>query len=205
MSSPKNIIITGASSGMGAALALAYTAPEINLGLIGRDKDRLAEITQRCQERGAIVDAKIIDVTQTAELTRWIEDFDSQHPVDLIVANAGITSCIAADNKAESWETMKRVFDVNLYGVLASVSPLIEPMRRRKQGQIALMSSLGAYRGLPLTPAYCGSKAAVKIYGEALRGLLASDGVAVSVICPGFVKSPMSDKFPGPKPFIISP
>ena len=89
-------------------------------------------------------------------------------------------------------------------GVLSSIQPLILPMRTRKKGQIAIISSLAAYRGLPITPSYCASKAGIKSYGEALRGLLAKDSVQVSVVCPGFIKSAMSDDFPGAKPFMIS-
>jgi short-subunit dehydrogenase len=77
-------------------------------------------------------------------------------------------------------------------------------MRRRRHGHIVLVSSLAAYRGLPLMPAYCASKAALKSYGEALRGWLRHDNVKVSVICPGFVASKMTDRFPGPRPFLLS-
>jgi len=77
-------------------------------------------------------------------------------------------------------------------------------MKKRKHGQIAIVSSLAAYRGMPITPSYCASKAAIKSYGEALRGWLAEDGIRVSVICPGFVESELSAQFFGDKPLMIS-
>jgi len=205
MHNPRNIIITGATGEIGTALALAYSHPNNILGLTGRNRERLEQLAHQCQQKGADVIIQEADISDSELLGNWIVDFDKQHPVDLVIANAGITSNTAPHGDPESWDTIKRVFDINLFGALGTVTPLVEPMRKRGHGQIAIMSSLGAYRGLPLTPAYCGSKAAIKVYGEALRGLVATDGVAVSVICPGFVKSAMSDNFPGPKPFMISP
>jgi short-subunit dehydrogenase len=97
------------------------------------------------------------------------------------------------------------VIDVNLKAAMALSHALIPGMRRRGSGQIALMSSLSAYFGLPVTPAYCASKAGLKAYGEALRGWLAPEGIAVNVVLPGFVASAMSDRFPAPRPFMMQP
>ena len=205
MHNPRNIIITGATGEIGTALALSYAQPNNILGLTGRNRERLEDLADQCQKKGADVIIQEADLSDSEPLSQWVVDFDNQHPVDLVIANAGITSNTAPHGDSESWETIKKVFDINLFGALGTITPLVEPMRKRGRGQIAIMSSLGGYRGLPITPAYCGSKAAIKVYGEALRGLVATDGVAVSVICPGFVKSAMSDNFPGPKPFMISP
>jgi short-subunit dehydrogenase len=144
-----------------------------------------------------------LDVTDLATLTDWIDEFDQRHPLDLVIANAGVSSTLRGKDEMETWEITRRVFDTNLYGVLATIHPAIERMRQRGHGQIALMSSLGAYVGMPISPAYNGSKAAIKVYGEGLRGLLAPQGVGVTVICPGFVKSAMSDGYPGPRPFLV--
>jgi short-subunit dehydrogenase len=94
---------------------------------------------------------------------------------------------------------------INALAAMATVAGLLPSMRRRGRGQIALISSLSAWYGLGLTPAYCASKAALKAYGEALGGWLAPHGIGVTVVLPGFVRSAMSDRFPGPRPFLITP
>jgi short-subunit dehydrogenase len=95
--------------------------------------------------------------------------------------------------------------EVNLHAALATAHVLAQVMRQRGCGQIALISSLSAYFGLPVTPSYCASKAALKAYGESLRGSLAGFGIAVNVVLPGFVETDMSARFPGPKPLQQSP
>lgn len=204
MINPKNIVITGASAGIGAALALIYAKPEVTLGLIARNEERLASVAKRCQEKGAHVITATLDVTDTEQMKHWLIEFDKAHPVDLLIANAGITSSLQANGQAESWERVRQVLDVNIYGVFNTVYPLIAPMQQRKQGQIAIVSSLAAYRGMPITPTYCATKAAIKNYSQSLRGWLQNDNIQVSAICPGFVQSELSAQFPGPKLFMIS-
>ena len=199
-----HVLITGASGAIGRALALAYAAPGVSLSLTGRDVARLEESAHLCRQRGAEVTSAPLDVTDSAALMRWIEAQDQRLPVDLAIANAGMTSSIGADGVAEPWPRIEQLFQVNLIGALASIHPLAERMARRGHGQIGLMSSLGAYVGMPISPAYNASKAAVMVYGAGLRGWLAPRGVGVSVICPGFVVSTMSDAYPGPKPFMLT-
>lgn len=200
----KVILITGAGSGIGAELAKKFSSPGVTLGLLGRDRAKLEHVAGSCRIRGALVITDSVDVTDAQTLHNWISSFDSDHPVDLLVANAGITSSIGPNGEPECWEVASRVIKTNLLGMMASIHPLLDAMRKRNRGQIALVSSLAAFRGMAITPAYCASKAGVKAYGEALRGWLSADGIQVSVICPGFVKSPMSDQFPGAKPLLIS-
>jgi short-subunit dehydrogenase len=199
-----NIIITGASAGIGFALAQRYAKPEVTLGLIGRNPEKLAKIESLCRQQGANVVTAALDVTDSQALKDWLLAFDKQFPVDLLIANAGVTSIMPDNGENESWEAIQQVLDVNIYGVFNSLYPLLEPMRQRRNGQIAIISSLAAFQGMPISPAYCASKAAVKAYGEALRGWLKPAGVNVSVVCPGFVKSELSDQFPKPKLFIMS-
>ncbi len=200
----QHVMITGASGAIGRALALVYAAPGVLLSLTARDVDRLAETTALCKQLGAEVVSAAIDVKATTTLTQWIETRDQQQPIDLIIANAGITSSIGNDGQAEPWHRVEQLFQVNLIGAVASIHPLTIRMAARGRGQIALMSSLGAYVGMPISPAYNASKAAVKVYGEGLRGWLAPQGVGVSVICPGFIASNMSKAYPGPTPFLLS-
>lgn len=200
----KTIVITGASGDLGYALATAYAKKGIKLGLLGRNIAKLQQTQQACEQKGAMVESASIDVTNDKALQHWIQQFNRHNPVDLLIANAGMTSSIGMNGEAEEWQTVSLVIDTNLKGILSTIQPLILPMRTRKKGQIAIVSSLAAYRGLPITPSYCASKAGIKSYGEALRGLLAKDNVQVSVICPGFIKSAMSDDFSGAKPFMMS-
>lgn len=200
--SPKSILITGASSGIGAALALEYAAPGITLFLSGRNSQRLQEMAKACVSKGATVEITALNVADDTAMRRWISSCDLQYPLDLVIANAGISGG-PKGALGESEEDVRQIFDINLAGVLNTVHPAIDLMRPRKNGQIALVSSLAGYRGLPSAPAYSASKAAVKAYGEALRGQLRRSGIAISVICPGFVKSRITDSNTFPMPFLM--
>ena len=190
MKDPRTIVITGASSGIGEALALNYAAPGRTLALIGRDSERLAAVADRCEAAGARVVRETLDVTDGPAMAAWLAVVDRDASIDLVIANAGISA--GTGGGGEEPDQVRRVFAVNVDGVLNTILPLIGPMRSRRRGQLALMSSMAAFRGFPGAPAYSGSKAAVRCYGEALRGALHADGVAVSVICPGFVRSRMT-------------
>lgn len=195
---PRSILITGASSGIGQALAELYAEPGVFLALSGRDRDRLEAVAESCRSRGAEVAAETVDVTDRAAMLTWISAMDSDHPLDLVIANAGISAGTGGGGEDE--DQVRDIFAVNLAGVLNTVFPALAPMRMRKRGQIAIISSIVAFRGMPGAPAYSASKAAVKAYGEALRGSLAADGIRVSVVCPGFVESRITarNKFPMP-------
>lgn len=199
----RSILITGASGGLGAALAAAYARPGAWLALTGRNAERLAAVAERCRSLGADVTTAAIDVSDSEALGAWIRECDRRRPLELVIANAGATSTISPQKPAESWDDINRVFDTNVKGVLATVYPAMEAMRARGHGQLALVSSLGGYVGMPISPAYNASKAAIKVYGEGLRGWLAPQGVGVTVICPGFIQSAMSDAYPGPRPFLL--
>lgn len=201
MRDPRCIFITGASSGIGEALALSYAAPGIRLLLTGRDAGRLDAVAAGCRERGADVATTLTDVTDRAALAGWILARDEEGPVDLVIANAGMSA--GTGGGVETAAQARAIFATNLDGVLNSIHPLIPAMVARRRGQIALMSSLAAFRGLPGAAAYSGSKAAVRVYGEALRGDLAPHKVTVSVICPGFVVSRMTAVNRFPMPFLM--
>jgi len=201
MKNPQAILITGASSGIGEALAKDYAEPRIILSLIGRNQERLNKVAEACRERGAMVETAVIDVKNAEKLRTWIEEQDKKHPLDLVIANAGISN--AGEEKGEKFD--KEIFNVNLFGVLNTVYPAVSVMQKRKHGQIALMSSMaGIVHGLARAPAYCASKSAVKSFGEALRNKLKRQGIEVSVICPGFIKTPLLDDNKYYMPFLMS-
>ena len=197
MRSPRSILITGASSGIGEALARAYAAPGTALWLSGRNADRLSAVATPCRQRGATVDTEILDVTDAAAMAGWIAARDDATALDLVIANAGVSA--AADDD----ESTRQIFATNIDGVVNTVLPALARMRRRGRGQIAIVSSIAAFRGLPGSPAYSASKAAVKAWGEALRGRYAEEGIEISVICPGFVKSRMTEKNGFAMPFLM--
>jgi len=202
MKDPRSILITGASSGIGEALAMAYAGPGISLALSGRDAGRLEAVAAACRQRGATIHPGIIDVADRDAMARWIEAVDRTAPIDLVVANAGIG--VGTTDGFESEEQTRTVFGVNLGGTFNTVLPLIPKLVARRRGQIALLSSLASFRGFPGSPTYCGSKAALRVWGEGLRGDLQPYGVGVSVICPGFVASRITARNEFPMPFLMS-
>lgn len=202
---PQSVLITGATGAIGSALAEAYAAPGRHLILQGRDRDRLDDLARHCAESGAVVQTAVVDLASTEALQGWLEELARQAPPALVIVNAGVTSHVGVDDSEEPWSTVEAVLQINLEAAVALSQALIPAMRRRGSGQIALISSLSAYFGLPVTPAYCASKAGLKAYGEALRGWLGPQGIAVNVVMPGFVESAMSARFPAPKPFMLTP
>lgn len=201
MKNPQHILITGASSGIGEALALFYARKDVTLFLCAQNIERLKEVARRCKEKKAEVFAEKIDVTDQAAMENWISRCDQIAELDLVIANAGISA--GPGITGESSEMTRRIFAVNVNGVLNTVLPALEKMSPRHTGQIALLSSLAGYRGLPSAPAYSGSKNAVRAWGEALRGYMKPYGVKVNVICPGFVVSRITAKNKFPMPFLM--
>jgi len=207
MKEPKTILITGASSGIGAALALEYAAPGIHLTLTGRNLDRLEEIERRCQDKGASLVSRVVDVTNRDVMASLIAEIDRDHPLDLVIANAGISGGTGGsaedENKGEDETQARTIFDVNFTGTLNTIWPAIEAMKMRKRGQIAVLSSIAGMTPMPGAPAYSTSKIALKAYAEALNGALRMDGITVTAVCPGFVRSRITDQNNFPMPFFM--
>ena len=202
---PRHVCITGATGALGGALALEYAAPGVLLTLHGRRADVLEEVAARCRNRGAEVRTKTLDLRRTEDVRQWMQTLCRENPPDLIIANAGRNTSIGPAGRGEPLEEVRALVEVNLLSVMALVDGALPALRWRGSGQLAIVSSLAAYYGLPATPGYCATKAALKIYGDALRGWLAAEGIRVSVILPGYVSSPMCDAMPGPKPFLWAP
>ncbi len=201
MLNPETILITGASSGLGAAMAELYAEQGTHLFLHGRNAERLAAIADKVRGRGATCDVHCGDVSDAPAMEAWINACDEQKPLDLVIVNAGISA--GTGGRGETAAQTKAIFSINVSGVLNTAHPAAQVMKARRRGQIAMISSLAGFRGFPGAPAYCASKAAVRIYGEGLRGELARHGVEVCVVCPGFVKTPMTDVNRFSMPFLM--
>jgi len=198
----RRVVITGASGMIGGALAREYAGEGVELILQGRDVATLEAVANGCRARGAEASMLVLDLRDIDAVRRWATGLDAP---DLLIVNAGMNTHVGSAGELEPWDEVVALLDVNLKAAMAIVQAVLPAMRARGSGQIALVSSLAAYFGLPVTSAYCASKAGLKAYGEALRGWLAPEGIMVNVIMPGYVKSPMCDDMPGPKPFLWSP
>ena len=202
---PRTILITGASGSIGSALAREYAADGRRLVLQGRNEAKLSSVAKRCEARGAQVFTACLDLTDVEGARTWMRSLWQTHEPDLVVLNAGMNTDIGPGRHGEDWADSQKLVQLNLMGVMALAELVGREMRSRGGGQLALVSSLAGYFGLPVTPSYCASKAGIKAYGEALRGWLGPEGVKVSVIMPGYVSSPMCEAMPGPKPFLMRP
>jgi NAD(P)-dependent dehydrogenase (short-subunit alcohol dehydrogenase family) len=194
---PRHIVITGASSGLGAGLARDYAAPGVSLLLLARRAVLLEEVAETCRARGAAVAVAALDVGAAEPLAALLRAADDADPIDLVIANAGIARPPGEAGAAAQIRT-------NLLGAVHTIEPLVPRMLARGHGRIAVVASVAGLRGLPDCPAYCASKAGLRIYGEALRARLAPSGIAVCVITPGFFASPMSRRWQGARPLLIS-
>ncbi len=203
MLSPRHIAITGASSGIGGALALTYASMGVILSLHGRNADRLERVAGLARAWGAEVAVHAGDVTDSKGMVAWIVERNDVADIDLLIANAGIS---AASSRVDEMEAQtKAIFDINVTGVFNTIHPALSLMMRRRRGQIAIVASLAGFRGFAGSSAYAASKAAVRIYGEGLRAEMSPHGVEVNVICPGFIKTPMTEVNSFDMPFLMSP
>lgn len=197
----KTIIITGASSGLGAALAEEYSRGKNNLFLFARSKERLKKIADICKANGANVTKIIADVADQSAMQQNLDKISSKHKVDIVIACAGVSA--GTLNGPETPEQANKIFNVNLNGALNSVMPLIPHMIKNKSGNIAIISSMAGMIGLSSAPSYSASKAAVRVFSDALNGYLKSYNIHVSNVIPGYIKTPMTDVNTFPMPFMI--
>lgn len=195
------VFITGASSGLGAALAAHYAVRGAVLGLAARRADKLAEVATALATPSALY---ALDVTDRNALAAAAADFCSRHGTpDIVIANAGISAGTRCDNP-EDVATLERVLQTNVTGLAATLSPFVEPMRNRRSGALVGIASVAGFRGLPGNGAYSASKAAAINWLEALRVELHGSGVRVVAVCPGYIETPMTEANRFPMPFLIS-
>jgi NAD(P)-dependent dehydrogenase (short-subunit alcohol dehydrogenase family) len=196
----RSVVITGASRGLGAALALRFAAPGVRLLLVARSEPALREVAAECESRGAAVRLAVLDVAEAAPLAAALAAFEAEGPVDLAVANAGLAFGTAPGGMPETAAQAARQVEVNLLGAINAVGPLLPGMLARGSGAVALIASIAGLRGLPDAPAYSAGKAGLIAWGEALRAAHGPRGIAVTVVAPGYFESAMGDRFTGRKP-----
>jgi short-subunit dehydrogenase len=184
-------IVTGASSGIGWALAKELARRGAKVGLVARRRDNLEKLQAEIHAAGGVAAFAAADVGERAAMIEAIRSLTGQlGPVDLLVANAGVGAPTAIEpmNTAD----IEKMLRVNTFGVVYAIEAVLPEMLARQRGHLAAVSSMAAYKGLPGESGYCASKAAVNTFMEGLRIQLRDRGIHVTTICPGFVKTPMT-------------
>jgi short-subunit dehydrogenase len=195
------VFLTGASSGLGEALAKHYAAQGATLGLFARRESELARLAAALAP--ATVATYAGDVRNPDDLARAAADFLARFgPPDVVIANAGISRGALTD-EPEDLPAFRAVIETNVLGVVHTFVPFMKALREARSGALVGVASVGGFRGLPGSGAYCGSKAAVINYLESLRVELRGSGVAVLTLCPGFVATPLTARNPYRMPFLI--
>lgn len=195
------IIITGASSGLGEALALHYATREHQLVLIARREDRLNDVASRCRNKGAEVETIIADVNNF-ERMREIAEYLCEQPIDRIILNAGVS--VGHGGGITPFEDFERLFKTNFLSVHALLEPIIPKLMEQKSGEIVFISSLASLFSMPTSIAYSSSKRALNAYAEGLHYQLRLHGITVMTILPGFIESEMTQKNQFEMPFFMS-
>lgn len=202
---PRTVVITGASAGLGAALAIKYAAPGRKLILVARDAARLEAVAAAARERKSEVELALADVTDPAAMAALIADCDDKSPIELVIANAGVFTGHGDRRAMETAADIAWMSRVNFEGVVNIVQPALEGMRRRHRGHIAIIGSLAALQPLADAPGYSASKAAAMAYGEALREFLIPDGIVVSLVYPGHIETAQVAGHVGTLPHLVTP
>lgn len=201
----QHVVVTGGSSGLGAAVARAYAARGVALTLLARSRERLEDVCDDCERISGVRPVILeCDVADAAAMKAALEGADDNRPVDVVIANAGIGgSAVLAPAHGETAELAAHILSVNTLGVVHTLAPLIPRMCKRGRGQIVIVGSVAGYFALPQSPVYSAAKAATQFYGHGLRRLLRHQGVDVTVISPGFINTPMSRSLPYTTPFLV--
>lgn len=203
ISQKKSIIITGASSGLGQSIAEIYAKKgQCKLFLFGRSHERLEQTATNCRVNDTKVECFVIEVEDKQKMQEAINKIAVEHGIDIVIACAGVSA--GTLDGIESEYQVDKIFQTNLNGVINTIMPAIKPMVARKKGQVVIISSMAGLLGMSSSPSYSASKGAVRMFGEALAAYLRKYQVHVTVVLPGFIKTPMTDANSFPMPFMIS-
>jgi short-subunit dehydrogenase len=202
---PNRILITGASGGLGAALARHYAAPGRTLLLWGRDGGRLAAIASTCREAGAEVAVRSLDLSDTAAAIAAITEEDDDGAIDLALLAAGTGDVQAVGDLVEDPTQVMRLGLINFVATSAMAATLARRMTERREGRIVLIGSAAAFHALPFAAAYAGSKAGLARFAQALRLGVKEHGVFVTLVSPGFIDTAAGQRTGGARPFLLQP
>ena len=202
--SDQNILITGASGGIGSALARVYARPGVTLLLWGRDAARLEETAAACRARGARCIVESFDLRDLDTQATRLAAADAATPIDIAIFNAGLGGTAPDGAVAETPEASRAVADVNFVAPVIGANAIAAAMGSRGRGQIVLIGSIAESFPLPMAPTYAATKAGLRMFAEALGIRLAKYGVGVTLVSPGFIDTAMSRQVTEPKPFLMS-
>jgi short-subunit dehydrogenase len=202
--SDKVILITGASGGIGSALARAYARAGVTLLLWGRDATRLEESAALCRARGAQCIVECFDLRDASAQIARLAAADAATPIDMAVFNAGLGGTAPDGAAAETPQASRAVAEVNFVAPVTGANAIAAAMVRRGRGQIVLIGSIAESFPLPMAPTYAATKAGLRMFAEALGIRLARHGVRVTLVSPGFIDTAMSRQVSEPKPFLMS-
>lgn len=196
----RRVFITGASSGIGAALAKLYASQGAILGLAGRNHERLALLTADLPGAHAFYQVEVRNAHEMqAAALAFMERFGVP---DIVIANAGVSYGTLTEMQ-EDTAAFQTVMETNVLGIVHTFQPFIAAMKSAQQGQLVGIASMAGLRGLPGASAYSASKAAAITYLESLRVEMLTYGIDVTTICPGYIRTPMTDVNPYPMPFLM--
>ena len=201
--SGKKIFLTGASSGIGEGLALALAKRGAVIGLVARREEVLRELAERCEKAGGIARAYAADVTDPSAIQKAYDEFILEFStIDILIANAGIGG---GDERTRTYhpEAVRQVVDTNLMGAVNAVHAVLPKMLEQGHGQLVAISSLAGFRGLPRSAAYSASKAAMTAFFESVRLDVQSKGICVTIIQPGFIKTPLTAGREAKMPYLM--
>jgi len=197
---PLRVLITGASSGIGAALACEYARRGALLGLVGRNAQRLQQLSETLGSQSHVYQA---DVRDAQGMRAVATDFVARHGgADVVIANAGVSAGTLTEH-GEDHEVFREIMDINVLGMVHTFSPFLPGMRAARSGTLVGIASVAGIRGLPGAGAYSASKSAATTYLESLRVEARGSGVSVLTIAPGYIDTPMTERNPYPMPFML--
>lgn len=201
----KTILITGASRGLGAALALRFARDGCALALCAQSSGLLEKVASLCRDAGAQqVRTSCVDVSDAAAVIAWVDAVESWRPIDIVIANAGVFHGKRASGSLETLAEATNILRVNVEGALNVANAAMHSMRARRKGRIVFISSLAALQPLADAPAYSASKAALCAYAEALREYLRPENVGVTTVLPGHITTAQTAHHVGRRPMEIS-
>ncbi|GBQ84153.1 SDR family NAD(P)-dependent oxidoreductase [Asaia krungthepensis] len=201
---PRHVLITGASGGLGKALACHYAQPAVQLTLWGRNESRLQAVADQCRARGSTVEIHSLALTDIDNGVSLLEACDDARPVDLLILNAGVSDIRPEGALTETVDAVREAALVNYAAPVTLATAAAARMAPRRYGRIAFIGSVAAHHDLPFASAYSSSKAGLSRFSTCLHAAMAPLGVGVTLVEPGYIDTAMSRRLDGARPFLIS-